>query len=290
MREERMPIRLPLLAVLILASTLVFSQDTSRTRRDTLRAGQDTSAAQQDTTQPVKFRTLTNMAFDAGERLVFDVGFGFVIAGEAVMEIPTYDYYNGRKCYRILFRVNSLPFFSTFYKVEDRYLSLMDVEGLFPWRFEQRIREGGYKRDFSAEFDHVNRIARTTEGSFPIPEFVHDVVSAFYFTRTVNFSGYRTGQRMQLQNFYKDSTYQLDVRFRGKQTVEVPAGEFRCIVIEPLVKEGGLFKSEGSILVWLTDDERKIPVKVVSKIIIGSITAELREYNGIKGPISAKVK
>lgn len=265
-----------------------------RSQHDTPRAKPDTAARQEprDTAlaDQVKFRKLANSAFGVGERLVFDVGFGFVIAGEAVMEIPDYDYYNGRKCYRIQFRVNSLPFFSTFYKVEDRYLSLMDVEGLFPWRFEQRIREGGYKRDFNAEFDHINLVARTSEGEYMIPQYVHDVVSAFYFTRTLNFSGFRPGQRIHLQNFYKDSTYQLDVKFRGKQTVEVPVGRFHCIVIEPLVKEGGLFKSEGSILLWLTDDERKIPIKVMSKIIIGSITAELREYSGINGPITAKVK
>lgn len=268
-------------------SLLSSQQDTSRAKADTsaTKKPQDTALIAQ-----VEFRKLPNSAFGVGERLVFDVGFGFVIAGEAVMEIPDYDYYWGRKCYRIQFRVNSLPFFSTFYKVEDRYLSLMDVEGLFPWRFEQRIREGGYKRDFSAEFDHISLVARTTEGEYVIPQYVHDVVSAFYFTRTLDFKGYRSGQRVHLQNFYKDSTYQLDVKFRGRQTVEVPAGKFHCIVVEPLVKEGGLFKSEGSILLWLTDDERKLPIKVMSKIIIGSITAELREYSGINGPITAKVK
>lgn len=273
------------------AEVAAFSLDTSKVGRDTLRVSQDTAGVQQpaDSTGLVEFRTLSNKAFSAGEKLVFDVGFGFVIAGVAVMEIPDYDYYQGRKCYRIQFRVTSLPFFSTFYKVEDRYLSLMDVEGLFPWRFEQRIREGGYKRDFDAEFDHANLAARTTEGTYPIPRYVHDVISAFYFTRTLDFTGFRTGQRVHLQNFYKDSTYQLDIKFRGKQTIEVPAGTFNCIVVEPLVKEGGLFKSEGSILVWLTDDERKVPVKVMSKIIIGSITAELREYSGINGPITAKV-
>jgi hypothetical protein len=272
---------------LVSLAAMTYPQDTSRTERDTLSSEQ---ARERDSSdfERVEFRTLPNNAFGVGERLVLDVGFGFIIAGEAVMEIPDYDYHRDRKCYRIQFRVNSLPFFSTFYKVEDRYLSLMDVDGLFPWRFEQHIREGGYVRDFSAEFDHVKLVANTSEGEYPIPRYVHDVVSAFYFTRTIDFTGFRPGQRVHLQNFYKDSTYQLDVKFRGKQTIEVPAGTFRCIVIEPLVKEGGLFKSEGSILVWLTDDERKVPIKVMSKIIIGSITAELREYSGIVGPISAK--
>lgn len=270
--------------------------DTTRTFQDTTRLYRDSTVQQRlDSLGALQgvFRKLSQSAFSSGERLVFDVGFGFVTAGEAVMEIPdTVDYPavgGRRRCFRIEFRVNSLPFFSMFYKVEDRYSTLMDVEGLFPWRFEQHIREGGYTRDFTADFDPVNLVAQTPEGTYAIPQYVHDVVSAFYFTRTIDFTGFRPGQKVHLQNFYKDSTYQLDVKYKGKQTIEVDAGTFNCIIVEPLVKEGGLFKSEGSILVWLTDDERRIPVKVMSKIVIGSISAELREYSGITGPITAKV-
>ena len=278
--------------------TLGYSQDSLKAKRDSVLTAKDTSRIfigprWEDTlvTGPVApvFRVMQNNAFTAGERLVFDVDFGFLTVGEAVMEIAGFDYHADRNCFNIQFRVSSLPFFSTFYKVEDRYSTLMDVEGLFPWRFEQHIREGGYSRDFAAEFDHVKLVARTTEGEHPIPPYVHDIVSALYFTRTLDFTGFRPGQRVHLQNFYKDSTYELDIKYKGKQEIEVEAGKFNCIVVEPLVKEGGLFKSEGSIFVWLTDDERRIPVKVLSKIVIGSITAELREYAGINGPINAKI-
>lgn len=273
-------------------------KDTVKTVSDTAKALREVSGSKQvDSSAAIgagvrqpEFRTMANTAFSVGERLVFDVGFGFITVGEAVMELADYEYYSGRKCYRIAFRVSSLPFFSAFYKVEDHYSTLLDTEGLFPWRFEQHIREGGYSRDFTAEFDQVNHLARTSEGTYPIPPYVHDIVSAFYFSRTLDFTGFMPGQKVHLQNFYKDSTYELDVKYRGKQTIEVDAGTFNCIVVEPLAKEGGLFKSEGSILVWLTDDERRVPVKVMSKIVIGSISAELREYSGINGPITAKVE
>jgi hypothetical protein len=56
------------------------------------------------------------------------------------------------------------------------------------------------------------------------------------------------------------------------------------------MKEGGVFKSEGRVVIWLTDDERRIPVKVSTKVVVGSIDAELREYSGINGPIGGKVR
>jgi hypothetical protein len=238
----------------------------------------------------VMLRTVPNRAFTVGERLVFDVGYSFITAGEAMFVIDRIDTVNGRPCYRIYFTVNSLPSFSWIYRVEDRYETVVDMQGLFPWRFSQRIREGKYARDFQAEFDQINHVARTSEGIFPIPPYVQDVVSAFYYTRTVDFSGFSVGQKMTMQNFYKDSTYVLSVKFLGRQRITVKAGTFDCIIVEPLIREGGLFKSEGRVLIWMTDDERKIPVKVSTQIVVGSIEAELREYSGLLGPIRARIK
>lgn len=234
-------------------------------------------------------RRLPNPAFASGEYLKFDVNYGFITAGEAVMEIRD-TMHLGRRCYDIRFSVDSKPFFNWIYKVRDRYRTVVDREGLFPWRFEQHIREGGYSRDFTADFDQIGHIARTSEGEYPIPSYVHDIMSAFYFARTIDYSRYKPGQKLRLQNFYKDSTYELDVKFKGRQEIGVGAGKFRCIIVEPLAKEGGLFKSEGRVYIWLTDDERKIPVKVSSKVVIGSIDSDLVEYRGIKGVISAKIQ
>jgi len=238
----------------------------------------------------VPMRFVPQSAFGVGERLVFDVGYGFITAGEAVMSIPRTDTIFGRPCYQVTFAVNSTPTFSWIYRVEDRYETLLDVRGIFPWKFTQHIREGRYSRDFTATFDQVNNIARADDKEYPIPSYVHDVVSAFYYIRTQDYSTSRIGEKTILENFYKDSTYSLPVKFLGRQRLEVEAGTFDCIILEPLIKEGGLFKSEGRVIVWLTDDERKIPVKVSTKIFIGSIDAELREYSGIIGPLKARVK
>jgi hypothetical protein len=237
-----------------------------------------------------RFRFVENKAFGIGERLVFDINYGLITAGEAIMYIPAYDSINNRKCFRVEFYVNSLPSFSWIYKVEDRYLTFIDVETLAPWRFEQHIREGSYKRDFVAQFDQVKRLAITPDSVIQVPEYVHDIMSAFYFARTLDFSGSKPGDTFMLQNFYKDKTHDLMVKFLGRQELEVEAGTFRTIVVEPLIQEGGLFKSEGRVVVWLTDDERKIPIRVNSKVLIGSIDAELQKYSGLAGPLKSRIR
>lgn len=234
------------------------------------------------------FRKMENKAFKEGEKLTFDVKYGFVTAGIATMQIPSIKRISGRDAYHVTFEVNTVPSFDLFYRVRDRYETYIDVEGLFPWRFEQHIREGSYSRDFAAFFDQRRGKAKTSEGVYDIPKYVHDIVSAFYFARTLDYSGMKPGDKINLQNFYKDKVHDLDVKYHGKETITVPAGRFDCIIVEPLVQEGGLFKSEGNIIIWLTDDDIKMPVRVKTKVIVGAIDADLTNYEGLRGPLRSK--
>jgi hypothetical protein len=267
----------------------------THTRKDTLQGSGETKSPSDTVASstppppsPFQYRKIQNDAFGVGERLAFSVNYGFINAGDAVMSIPRYDTVLGRRCYRVEFTVNSLQSFAWIYKVEDHYLTFIDAEAIAPLKFEQHIREGTYRRDFVAEFDQARHVAKTTEGTYHIPDYVHDIMSAFYFVRTIDFSGFVPGETTTLYNFYKDTSYTLLVRFLGRQELEVEAGTFKTIVVEPLVKEGGLFKSEGRIVIWLSDDERKIPVRVNTKVVIGSIDVELTSYSGLIGPLRAK--
>ncbi len=234
------------------------------------------------------FRKIDNKAFKVGEKLTFDVKYGFVTAGVATMRIPEIKKITGRDTYKVLFEVNTVPNFDWIYKVRDRYETYIDVNGIFPWRFEQHIREGNYSRDFSAFFDQRKGKAKTSGGSYDIPKYVNDIISAFYLARTFNYSKLKTGEKVHLQNFYKDKVYDLDVRYLGKERITVGAGTFDCVMVEPLVQEGGLFKSEGTIVIWLSDDELKVPIKVKTKVIVGAIDAELSAYEGLNGKIQVK--
>ncbi len=241
------------------------------------------------------YRYVPNEAFGLGEKLEYDVGYKFITAGTGYFHIlPEPVVIDGRKCYDIRFEVRSLPALDMLYRVKDAYRTVIDIGGIFPYLFEQHIREGKYKRDMYADFDQQNHKAYTRNkkktDTFDIPPYVHDIVSALFYVRTMDLKNIPKDSTIMLKNFYKDSTYQLGVKIRGRQTIEVKAGEFKCVVVEPMVVKGGLFKSEGKILVWLTDDDRKIPVKVATKILIGYVGAELTKYSGVRGKVDAKIR
>ncbi len=236
------------------------------------------------------FRTMENNAFIAGERLVFDLSYGIIKAGEGEMRIPEMTRINGRDAYRVQLTARSVSPFSWVYRVEDLWETHIDKKGLFPWKFTERIREGGYRRNTDVEFDHVNNVAITDDGEFSIPDYVHDMVSAFYFVRTIDFSDFEVGDRITLENFHRDSTYSLDVLFHGRDEIRVKTGTFHTLIIEPLIKEGGLFKHEGAIHIWLTDDDLRVPVRMRTRVPVGSITAELVRYSGLRDAIRARVQ
>jgi len=237
------------------------------------------------------FRYVKNEAFGFGERLDYNVGYKFIVAGTGYLQVgaqPVNRY--GRDCYNIQFEVRSLESLDWLYRVRDIYTAVLDVGGLFPWEFTQKIREGNYKRDSKAYFDQINRKVLFQDSLYSMPEYILDILSAFYFTRTMDLSNMKKGQVFFLKNYFDGKTYDLGIKIHGKQTTEVDAGKFRCIVVEPLIVEGGLFKADGSIYIWLTDDERKMPVKVAAKIPIGFVEAKLTKYRGLRGPLKAKLE
>ncbi|MGE5480378.1 MAG: DUF3108 domain-containing protein [Chloroflexota bacterium] len=235
-------------------------------------------------------RYVKNDAFGYGEKLEYRVGYKFVTAGTGYFQIqPNPVLVNGRESYDVRFQVRSLKSLEWIYKVVDDYRTVLDVAGIFPWEFNQRIREGNYKKDYTAKFDQYNNKAYVGKKSYNVPEYVHDIVSAFFYVRTMDLGSMKNGSTFYLKNFFDDETNNLGVKVLKREKVSVAAGTFNCIVIEPLVVKGGLFKNEGNIFIWLTDDDRKIPVKVATKILIGYVSAELTGYSGTRGPVAAKV-
>jgi len=220
-------------------------------------------------------RPIDNVAFGVGEKLSFDVGYGFINAGTASMEVLRMIEYENRPAYQIVTRARSNGFFSTFYKVDDRVESIIDAVGLFSWRFEKHLSEGSYRAVRKYELDQRQHRAITGSDTLEVPPFVQDPLSVLYYLRTQELE---IGQSIYMDNFTDGEIYPLEVRILERERVNVKAGTFDCIVVEPLLQSVGVFKHEGSLKVWLTDDRLKMPVLMKSKVLVGSITAELTDY------------
>ncbi|MCD6162542.1 MAG: DUF3108 domain-containing protein [candidate division Zixibacteria bacterium] len=222
-------------------------------------------------------RKIDNRAFNVGEYLEFGVSYGIIPAGTAAFQIPEIIEYNGQKCYKVISTARTNAFVSTFYKVDDTVFSYIDYDGVFSLYFRKRLREGGYKADKQTIYDQRRHLAITGNDTIPTYPFVQDVFSSFYYVRTQDVM---PGKDILIDNHTGKKNYPLKVIVRGKETIKVPAGEFDCVIVEPVMRAEGIFKAKGKIKIWLTDDRYKMPVKMQTEVFfLGSVTAKLRKFS-----------
>ncbi|HET9939902.1 MAG TPA: DUF3108 domain-containing protein [Candidatus Eisenbacteria bacterium] len=232
-------------------------------------------AAAPDTADAGPQTGLAPVPWKIGEYFQFAIDWNGLNGGGSLMQVQNIVRVDGRRAYRIVTKAESNSFVSKFYKVRDRAESFVDAESLYSVRFVKHLREGGYKKDVDVRFDQGAGKARYDDGkAYDVPKRVHDVLSAFYYVRTVPLPD---GATLSIPTHDNEKTYEMVVKVHGREKVEVPAGKFDCVVVEPILKSEGVFKSKGSILVYLSDDARRIPVMVKSKIPIGSIAVSLTD-------------
>jgi uncharacterized protein DUF3108 len=212
----------------------------------------------------------------AGEFLKFSVRYGIISAGDAYLEIPEVRQWHGQPVYTLVARAESNKFFSTFYRVRNRIESLWDTTGYFSRRYSENRREGGYREqnEILFDYDRGEAVYPKDGQTVAIPPQCQDALSSFYYTRT---QALPLGGSVIFDYHASHKSQPIEVRILGRQRVETPAGTFNCIVIEPVLKAGGIFKNQGRLVIWLTDDDRRLPVLMKSKVSIGSISVVLTE-------------
>jgi hypothetical protein len=183
----------------------------------------------------------------------------------------------------------SAGMFSWFFKVDDHFDSYVDEESILPYYFVRKTHEGSYKYEDEVYFDRENNMARSLRKEKPIEPDIHDIVSAFYYTRTIDFSHAEPNQEYLLNFYLDDSAYVSKIIYLGKEIVETSLGKFRCLKFKPMVAQGEVFQEPYPMVLWVTDDRNKVPVLGKSAVIVGSVKLELVKISGLKYPMDAKL-
>ncbi len=222
------------------------------------------------------YRKIENKAFGVGESLEFSVKYGSIPAGTAVIQIPELVEYESRLCYKVVSTAHSNDVISVFYRVRDTVETVIDYNGIFPRKFRKHLKEGGYEIDRTTYFDQRRHLAITGNDTIPTYAFVQDAFSSLYYARTQELI---PGKAVMIDNHTDRKNFPLKLEVYKKERIKVPAGEFDCIVVEPVMRAEGIFKAKGRIWIWLTDDQYRIPVMMKTEVfILGSVTAKLKSY------------
>ncbi len=214
------------------------------------------------------------------EKFVYYIYWSGIRAGMA-----TLDFENTLEGITITSRATSAAFISIFYEVDDVAQSTLYSDG-YPNKYTMKIREGRHRRDKSTYFGikpedgpqkvvYNNKLDNETV-EFHFEKQAFDSLSGFYEIRKRSL---KVGHSEYLDIFDSKKLWNGEIQMLRKERIRVPAGEFDTIVIKPLLQSEGIFMKKGEIHIWFTDDEKRIPVMIKSKVKIGSFKAKLVEGN-----------
>jgi hypothetical protein len=216
-------------------------------------------------------------SFTIPEKLVFDLTWTGIKAGTATQEITFED-----GALKIISTARSAGWLTPFFPVEDRIESVVagsvSTGPGMPRSYRMRIREGKTRRDKEIVFehdkgtalylDHLNGDRKTVQ----INDKTLDTLSSFYFVRSLPLE---VGKSVFIYVFDSKRLWHTEVQVLRKEKVKTRLGTFNTILIKPLMKSEGIFEKKGDMYIWLTDDGRHVPVKMKTKVPVGSITATL---------------
>lgn len=228
--------------------------------------------------------------FGVGEQMEYKVHYGFVNAADAVMKIkPQYEMTQGKECYHIVIKGRTVGMFDLFMRVRDEFGTYIDKELLVPRKFYRIIEEGKYRKHEIVDFDVENRKATVLnyndkKKEWKVPEEfetyqdAQDLVSGYYYLRTLDFDNYTKGDTINVKIFFDDESSNFQMLYLGKESVKTKLGRYNALVISPIMPKNSLFDGKDAVRVWLSDDQDKIPLKVKAKMFIGAIEIDIKKY------------
>lgn len=218
------------------------------------------------------------LAFPIPERLEFELSYTGITAGNAVQEVKQ----DGTDIH-IISTARSADWLRLFFPVDDRIESYL-ISGtppLFigsPRLYQERKHEGKTITNREARFDRQKQEVTTIdhrnkeEKKQAITKRTYDTLSSFFYFRTIPL---QVGTSYFIDIYDCNRLWNTEVKVLRREELVLPLGRFKTIVIQPLLKSEGIFARTGDMFIWLTDDDRRIPVQMKSKIVVGSITATL---------------
>lgn len=229
-----------------------------------------------DVFEPMRLEnSVARVPFGPGEQARYQVKFGPLSVGEGMMQIVDVVPIRGRPSYHVSWAIQGgIPFA----RVNDHFESWFDIRTLASRRFIQDIHEVRYRAlrhyEIYPEAGHWERVDED-DGEALATDLPLDDIAFIYYVRTLDLE---VGETYTLNRYFRADRNPVILEVLRRETIEVPAGTFNTIVVRPIIKAGGLFGEGGEAEVYFTDDDRRILVRLSSKLPIGSLSLHLEDY------------
>jgi hypothetical protein len=221
--------------------------------------------------------------FKVGEELDYKLKYGFFTAAETAIRVEESDKkFEGHPAFHIIADAKTAGSFDVFYKVRNRYETYVDQSTLLPYFYTENRKESNYRHSDNVTFNHQDDKITANKGVFPFKGKVFDFLSAYYFSRSIDISKIRVGDKFSIPYFLEDGIHSLEITYVGKEKISGALGDFNCLKFNPEIIPGRVFKKNSKLYLWITDDQNRIPVKAHVELIVGSVTMDLTGAKNLK--------
>ncbi len=276
-------------AILAFASVSLYAQDNAG-------GGYGTACV------PVRTDSGDGLAFEAGERMTFTVHYKWGAinsdVGTGTVSLDTVRF-NGHKAFCCTVHGQTSRLYDLFFKVREDFRSWFACDGLRPLKFTRDTQEGSYKAqntymyDWNAAEPHIKAdVYSTSSGSrtleIPLTRCTFDLPALFFFARNIDMDRVVQGKRYPMTFVIDDDIYNVYFIFLGRESRKVKGlGTVRTMKFAAKLLAGEVFTGEEDMLVWISDDENRVPVYFEAPILVGTASGRLSGYEGLKYPFSS---
>lgn len=232
--------------------------------------------------------TPSAIVFRSGETLTYEVyyhwGFVWANAGEAVFALSR-EPFQDKASFHISGTGTTYKNYDWFYKVRDKFESWVDTASMRPFRYTRNSNEGSTHVYNDNYFNQHANIAtcytivkgQTKKDTVKINACTFDVMTMIYYARCIDYSQYKPDTKIPISLYLDGEVYnKLYIRYGGKEKIKTAVGEFNCIRFKPLLIPGTIFSGGEEMTVWVTDDERKVPVLIRTPIVVGEVQVKIK--------------
>ena len=220
--------------------------------------------------------------FAPGEKLSFQIKWGLFPVGNAVLETHPSEELNGTLCHKVSLTVKTNKFADSIYKVRTHAVSYVEEGFTRSILYRKKQREGKTNRDVEVRFDYEKNSTRYfnhgVEGKpLKIPQRIYDPLAIAYLFRLQKAE---QGKARKLPTCDGKRVREVGVEVGEETNLKTPAGKYRAVEVSPAMENlRGVFKKSpgGFLRIWYSADARRIPVRMQSKVIVGSFVARLTE-------------
>lgn len=245
---------------------------------------------------------IDNVYFDAGESLEYDLYFKYGLldkkAGKASMRISNITY-NGQPAYRMNLISSTQGLARKLFSLSDT-LSSITTKALEPLAFTKLAHEDGddtvenytYKYQGDKVKIHTRRVMNGRERfneNIETTECTYDMVSIVYYARTLDYSNMKAGSTAKVYFIPGKEHMSMTIIHQGIETIKVNNGKkYECIKLSLQIKDKAFENGKEAMKVYLTNDKNRMPLRIDSKLKVGSVKSILKSYKGNKHPVATK--